>query len=306
MRQLKWHDYMIYVLKYLSDGKLHERWEIKENVAKMANLSKELMSETVSSGTPVYSDRIGWALTYLKQSGLIDSPARAVFEITNEGRKLLATGIKEVTIKDLEKYDMYIKFTYRRRTGGETAKETTVDDSRTPEENLDSALQEIKDSVCSELLDKIRKVRPSTFETLVIELIKKMGYGDANDPMSGIRVGGAGDGGIDGIIKQDKLGLELIYIQAKRYKENNNVDPHDVRDFIGTLTINGVRRGIFITSSDFSSQAIKHTQEAKDCKVVLINGKRLAELMYEYGIGVTTKQIVEIKKIDGDAFEDEM
>ena len=302
MEQPKWHEYMLSIMKFLKDGKVRSRWEIIDAIALSTKLTPELMAERNAAGDLRYANRIGWALTYLKQSGLLDSPSRANFSISEEGIKLLKSNPIALTQKDLEKYPKYLEF--MKRTKKKQDESTPADSSSTPEELVDSAIQDIKNSVCSELLDKVKSVRPDTFETLIIELIKRMGYGDRNDPMTGIRVGGAGDGGIDGVIKEDRLGLDLIYVQAKRYNDNNNVNPHDVRDFIGALVTKGAKKGIFITSSDFSAQARKHAEDAKDYKVVLIDGKQLAELMYETGIGVSDKKTIIVKKIDNDTFDE--
>lgn len=302
MKQPKWHEYMLPVMEYLKDGNSRTRWEIIDSVAASTKLTVDLMAERNPAGDLRYANRIGWAITYLKQSGLVDSPSRANFIISDEGKKLMASNPKSLTEKDLKKYPKYQEFMKRTRKKEDEAAAT--ESSSTPEELVDSAVQDIKDSVCEELLDKVRSVRPDTFESLMIELIKKMGYGDENDPMTGIRTGGAGDGGIDGVIKEDRLGLDLIYIQAKRYKDTNIVDPHAVRDFIGALVTKGAKKGIFITSSDFSAQARKHAQDAKDYKVILVDGKQLAELMYEFGVGVSKKKTIVLKKIDSDAFDD--
>lgn len=304
MKQPKWHEYMLPVMEYLKDGNSRTRWEIIDAVAASTKLTPALMAERNPAGDLRYANRIGWAITYLKQSGLVDSPSRANFQISDEGKKLMATNPKNLTEKDLKKYPKYQEF--MKRTRKKEDETTSTESSSTPEELVDSAVQDIKDSVCEELLEKVRNVRPDTFETLVIELIKKMGYGDENDPMSGIRIGGAGDGGIDGVVKKDVLGLDTVYIQAKRYKSSNNVDPHDVRDFIGALATHGARKGIFITSSSFTPQGEKHAKDAgaNGYIVVLIDGKKLADLMYEHGVGVSNKKTIVLKKLDSDAFEE--
>ena len=302
MEQPKWHEYMIYVMRFLQDGNVRSRAEIVDAVAKLAKLTPEQMSDAYASGDYRYVDRIGWALTYLKQSGLIVSPAKTAFRISEEGKKLMESNPKSLTRKDLKKYPAYQEFVRRSRKKDED--DETIVDAATPEETIDFAVKQLKSSVCAELLEKVRQVRPDTFEMLMIELIKKMGYGDENDPMSGIRTGGSGDGGIDGVIKEDKLGLDLIYIQAKRYKDTNPVDPHAVRDFIGALVLKGAKKGIFITSSSFSNQSREHARQAKEYKVVLVDGEQLSELMYEYGVGVSQKKVISIKKLDGDAFEE--
>lgn len=304
MEQPKWQEYMLPVMEYLKDGSSRTRWEIIDTVAASTKLTAELMAERNPTGDPKYANRIGWAITYLKQSGLVDSPSRKNFQISKEGKKLMDSNPKSLTQNDLKKYPKYQEF--MKRTRKKEDETTMTESSSTPEELFDSAVQDIKDSVCEELLEKVRNVRPDTFESLVIELIKKMGYGDENDPMSGIRTGGAGDGGIDGVVKKDVLGLDIVYIQAKRYKSSNSVDAHAVRDFIGALAIHGATKGIFITSSSFTPQAEQHAKAAgaRGYIVVLIDGKKLAELMYEHGVGVSDKKTVVLKKIDNDAFDE--
>ena len=261
MEQPKWHEYMLPVMELMEDGKSRTRWEIIDAIALSSKLTPELMSERNPAGDLRYANRIGWAITYLKQSGLIDSPSRANFHISNDGKKLMDTRPKSLTQKDLKKYPKYQEFMSRARK--KTDETSTTESSSTPEELLDSAAQDIKDSVCEELLEKVRNVRPETFESLMIELIKKMGYGDKNDPMTGIRTGGAGDGGIDGIIKEDKLGFDLIYIQAKRYKDNNNIDPHAVRDFIGALVTKSAKKvfSLLLPTSQHKQENMPQTQK---------------------------------------------
>lgn len=173
---------------------------------------------------------------------------------------------------------------------------------------IEKAEQEIKKNVCGELLEKVRMMSADHFEKLVVELLVAMGYGDRNDPKSGFKVGQSGDGGIDGIIKQDKLGLESIYVQAKRYKDTNKVSPHDVRDFAGALmgTMGRSKKGVFITSSDFTNEGIDYVKSIdKNFKIILINGAELAELMYQYGIGVSNAKTIVLNKVDNDYFDED-
>lgn len=307
MEQLKWFDYLYPTLKCLDDGNIRKRHELIEMVANFLSLDKHIRSELTASGEPIYANRIGWAMTYLKQSGLIESPKRAHFCIAKLGIKHLAENPKSLTEKDLEQYPGYIDFIGRKKVKKiDTSDSTTVvnnESSSTPDELLELASQEIRETVCLELLESAKKITPLAFENLVIDLLKKMGYGDVNDPMSGIRVGGTGDGGIDGIINQDKLGLDRIYVQAKRYQENNTVGAKIVREFIGALATKGASKGIIITTSSFSEEAKKHAIDTKTYTIILIDGKRLSELMYDNDVGVAPKKQITIKKIDSDYFE---
>lgn len=309
MEQLKWAEYMLPVLVYINDGNEHGRNEIIDNVSKNLKLSEEIKSEVINSGTTVYVNRIGWALTYLKQSGLLNSPKRGIFTLTDEGKKFLMSNPKSMTEKDLEKFSGYLDFKKRTRNNEKkTSSNRTSDqfETMTPDEALNSAADEIKASVCSELLEKARNMSPKGFEKLVVQLLLAMGYGDKNEPKSGFVVGKAGDNGIDGIIKQDKLGFENIYVQAKRYKEGNIVTPHDVRDLCGALMTKG-SKGVFITTSDYSKEGLEHVKSIskKDYKIILINGAQLTELMYQYGIGVSESRVITINKVDNDFFDEE-
>lgn len=310
MSQPTWEEYMLPELKFLSDGKLHTRSELIDYAASYLKLSDDLKSEVINSGDQTYRTRGGWGLTYLKQSGLISSPRRAVFEITELGRKQLSLNSDSLTTSDLEKYPGYNDF--RKRSNPKVNK----DDEKkiasielSPDEMLEQAELQIKEKVCGELLDKIRNISPKAFEHLVVELLVAMGYGDKNDPKCGFAVGQSGDGGIDGVIKKDKLGVETLYVQAKRYKNTNKVSPHDIRDFAGALMSRhsgNSKSGVFITTSDFTEEGKNYVKELdKSLKVILINGNELAEYMYQCGIGVSTNKTVVVKRIDNDYFDEE-
>lgn len=309
MEQPRWEEYMLYELTYLSDEKIHKRNEIIEEAAKSMKLTDALKSAVINSGMPIYINRGGWALSYLKQSGLIESPKRGEYKISVEGKRIIDSKPKSFGESDLEKYPSYQDFKSRIKSNTNKTDKNENDDGLTPEEKLDQAQEIIMKNVCSELLDQVRKMKPSAFEHLVVELLVAMGYGDKNDRNSSFKVTGrSGDGGIDGIIKQDKLGIEKIYVQAKRYGENNHVTPHEVRDFCGALMAKeGVnKKGIFITSSDFTKEGSYYVKNIdKSYNVILINGNDLAKYMYIYGIGVTTNRVITINKVDNDYFEDE-
>lgn len=312
MEQPTWDEYMLPELKFLADGNKHSRNELIEYASSYLGITDELKAEVISSGDSVYRNRGGWGLTYLKQSGLISSPKRAIFEITPLGREQLRLNPNALTVSDLEKYQGYNDFLKRSKTpkaNGNNDDEAAKPTELTPEEMLEKAELQIKEKVCGELLDKIRTMSPSAFEHLVVQLLVAMGYGDKNDPKCGFAVGQSGDGGIDGVIKQDKLGIDTIYVQAKRYKFSNKVSPHDVRDFAGALmgtNAGNSKRGIFITSSDFTEEGKQYVKGLdKSVKVILINGKELAEYMYQYGIGVSQSKVIVLNRIDNDYFDEE-
>lgn len=209
MGQPKWEDYMLPELTLLSDGKTHARNELIDYAASYLKLSDDLKKEMIASGSFVFKNRGGWALTYLKMSGLIFSPERAVFKITDLGINQLKLKSDSLRIADLEQYSGYNEFrnkTKRKQETKEEPKNDSILNELSPEEMLEDAEQQIKEKVCGELLDKIRNVSPDAFERLVVQLLVAMGYGDKNDPNCGFAVGHSGDGGIDGVIKKDKLG----------------------------------------------------------------------------------------------------
>lgn len=311
MEQLKWHEYMYPIIKILSDKKIRHRNEIKDLVAELLKLPDEIKNERLIKTPNVFvcRDRMGWALTYLKQSGLISSPTRAHYTITADGEDLLkekqTNGTKVITKHDLEKYDGYKAFKSRTRTKKNLTHKTSYQEQiDTPDEMILNAEQQIREHVCSELLENARKMHHSDFEALVIDLLVKMGYSDNSESLNAIRTGGAGDCGIDGVIYQDRLGLDAVYIQAKRFKENNNVTPHDVRDFTGALIGTGSKKGVFITTSNFTKEGFEHVKKTPGFTIILIDGQKLAELMYEYNVGVTPKKEIVIKKIDSDYFDE--
>ncbi len=310
MEQPKWNEYMLPELSFLADGKIHFRKEIIENACTTMGLNETLKNETVSGGEPVYLNRGGWALTYLKQSGLVYSPKRASFIISNLGKELLNKNPKTINEADLLSYPKYQEFIARSRGKSKNhdskISEDEIETKLTPEEMISNAQKQIRAQVCTDLLEKVRQMDPSSFENLVINVLVSIGYGNGTTN-SGIHTGKTGDGGIDGVINQDKLGLDTIYIQAKRYKEGNNVTGHDVRDFVGALQgreSKGSRKGVFITTSDFTKEGKEYAEGIKDGKVVLINGDDLANLMYDNDVGVSESKVIKIKKLDSDFFEE--
>ena len=299
---------MLPILKYFGDGNIHKRRDIIDCAAKMLNLDDDCLSEKSSKGLFVYDIRGGWGLSYLKQSGLIESPERSSYRITEEGKKVLQSNPTTFRQSDLAKYPKYQDFIIRshQKDDMDEAKDESLHSSESPEERIDAAQAQIRAAVCNDILERVRALSPNAFEQVVIELLIAMGYGDGT-ANSGIHTGKTGDGGIDGVINQDKLGLDTIYIQAKRYQEGNNVSAHDARDFVGALQgkeSKGSRKGVFITTSDFTKEGREYAENIKDGKVILINGETLAGLMYDNDLGAVVSETIKIKKLDNDFFDE--
>jgi restriction system protein len=298
---------MLPLLKQFSDDKEHSIQEAAEKLAKVFSLSSDELNELLPSGKQTsFSNRVGWARTYLIKSMLIDAPRRSFCKITDRGKEVLKSNPLRVDMKYLEQFPEYVEFREKQgshkkgqeNTSGNEIQQTT---SKTPEEILEYAYQEIRDNLAQELLTMVKKSPPAFFERLVVELLVNMGYGGSRQDAARA-VGQAGDEGIDGIIDEDRLGLDCIYIQAKRW--DSVVTRPEIQKFVGALMGKKARKGIFITTSGFTSDAVKYVSNI-DCKVVLIDGKRLSEFMIDYDIGVTGSTVYQLKRIDSDYFSNE-
>lgn len=267
------------------------------------DLSEEVRSEILPSGKqPILDNRIGWARTYLTKAGLLETTRRAHFVITERGVKALQDPNTVIDNHYLKQFDEFIAFKDQKNATTDNTTEANQDnDEITPDEALRAAYKKINDALVQDILERTRKVTAVFFENLLIELLLAMGYGGTGDGAAHA-LGRSGDNGIDGVIDQDPLGVDQIYIQAKRYGEGNNVSAGDIRDFFGALNLKKAHKGIFITTSDFTPSAV---QTAKDLgmRIVLINGKELAKLMLRYNIGSRNEQILHLKKIDEEFFE---
>ena len=286
----------------LSDGKEWSNRDIYEHIASKYQLTDDERKETLASGPqPVFINRIGWATTYLKKAGLIDSPRRAHFVIADAGKKVLASAVTRVDIKYLRQFPSFIEFQQASKTEREIANNDVVEAIvETPEEILERGYQQLRANLAAELLSKVIELSPAFFERLVVELLVKMGYGGSMKD-AGKAVGRSGDEGIDGTIKEDKLGLDIIYIQAKRWGTGNVVGRPELQKFVGALAGQGAKKGIFITTSSFTKDAREYAPK-NETKIVLIDGQELAQLMIDYNLGCTTQQSYELKKIDLDFF----
>lgn len=282
--------------------------EVAENAAVSLNLSEYDKQELLPSGTQqIYKNRTGWAHDRLKRAGLSASPRRGYWQLTDEGRKFCREHIAPLNRDLLEKLAMgFLNVKLKQSVPYADSSLSEFNDiqadrsatTQSPDDRLSAALQEIRSSAESELLELVSNVSPTFFETIVLDLLHKMGYGANRADLQ--RVGGSGDAGIDGVISLDKLGLEKIYVQAKRWQ--GTVGRPELQAFFGALAGQKAKKGIFITTSSYTSQALDFSKSVDG--MVLVDGKRLANLMIEYEIGVTSKAI-RVPKIDGDYFEEE-
>lgn len=283
------------VLSILSDGKIWPIRKVWEKAGELLRISPEEMAMTLpSGGMGVFVNRIGWARTYLKKAGLIDSPKRGFVQITEEGRKALEEGV-EITNSYLMRYPSFAEF--QNRTVPQDKPEEVQEVSETPQETLDRVYKTINSELAEELLSEIMRQSPGFFETLVVDLMKAMGYGD------GFVTKASGDDGIDGIIHEDKLGFNLIYIQAKRWNPSVSIGKPEIQKFAGAMMgPPKIEKGLFITTARFS-QGARAYGEAQH--IILVDGQKLTELMIEYGLGVTTQKTYLIKRVDSDYFAEE-
>ena len=296
---------MLPLLKLVADKQEHKYRDLIERLATEFQLTDEDRRELLASGGPIFDNRVGWAKTYLKKAGLLDSPKRATFVITDLGLATLDKNPDRIDAKYLRQFPSFLEFQNASRNENEIEEETTLIEPnlQTPEESLDKSYQRIRKSLASELLTKVVELSSVFFERLVVDLLVKMGYGGSIKD-AGKAIGKSGDEGIDGTIKEDKLGLDIIYIQAKRWRPGNIVGRPEIQKFVGALAGQGAKKGIFITTSSFTREAIEYTPR-NETKIVLIDGEQLAQLMIDYNLGCTTQQTYELKKIDSDYFGEE-
>mgnify|MGYP002535265630 CR=1 FL=1 len=291
-------------LECLQDGNVHTMKDVKLHVIETFLLSDEDLAEMLPSGKQgVFDNRIGWCRTYLKKAALITSPARAQFIITDDGKKLISNP-GDINDDTLMQFPEFVKFKKGESTDtGEDAEEIVkVQVDETPQEILDRAHKELNNALANELLSEVLEMDPYRFESLVVELLVKMGYGKMQYESGATKK--SGDEGIDGVVTADKLGFDSIYIQAKRFKDGPVGRP-EIQKFVGALAGQGAQKGIFITTSRFTKEAEDFVSKNLNYKIVLVDGKRLADLMIEYELGVSTEYVYKVKKIDSDYFTEE-
>jgi len=287
------------LLKTANDGKVHVLSDVRKVLASHFGLSQAEEEELLPSGRQGrFANRVAWAKVYMQRGGLLSSPGRGQFQITERGREVLATPPARIDIKFLEQFPEFLDF--RSKTSQPKAGVVEASDSETPEEALDAAYQSIRAGLASELLGRVRSASPRFFEQLVVELLLKMGYGGAGGVEEAI--GKSGDEGIDGIIAEDRLGLEMVYLQAKRWE--GTVGRPEIQKFVGALHGKRARKGVFITTGTFSAEATEYVRNI-DPRVALVDGTQLAQLMIDFNVGVALDRAYEIKKIDSDYFEED-
>ncbi|HEY9152255.1 MAG TPA: restriction endonuclease [Anaerolineales bacterium] len=290
---------MLPMLKIAGDGKEHTVHDFLEILAKEFNLSQEELNEFLPSGKQTrFFNRVGWAKTYLSKSGLLVMARRPYYVITERGKDALKKNPVVIDLKFLQQFPEYVQFrTTRRKSDNEEVTES-ISAEQTPEEILDEAFEDIRGNLASDLLESVKSCSPKFFEQLVVELLVNMGYGGSRRDAARA-VGQSGDGGIDGIIDEDRLGLDTIYIQAKRWE--GTVGRPDIQKFAGALMGKKANKGIFITTSNFTKDAVEYVSSINS-KIILVDGNRLTELMIDYNIGVTNITSYNLKRIDSDYF----
>ena len=292
----KYHETFTPILEVLSNsGTIHYN-ELQKIVRDKyySNLPQELLDKKTTTGVNILLDRIGWGKSYLKQGKFVDYPKRAMVQITEKGKAVIKKG--GITLQELKKDKDFLE--YRKESKSKSDKRKEIEEvsieNASPQDLIDSGFSTIETQVKTELLEKLKSIDPYYFEKVILILLKSMGYGDF------IETSKSGDGGIDGIINEDKLGLEKIYTQAKRYNENK-VREKDIRNFIGAMS-GDTSKGVFITTSTFDDAAVKKAREAHH-SIILIDGAKLVDLMYQYKVGVQIKTVYEVKELDNDFFE---
>lgn len=291
---------MLPLLVFMSDGQEHSNQQVIDCLAAQFDLTEVDLNEMLPSGKQTtFSNRVGWAKTYLSKSGLLEMPRRSYYRISERGKGILRNNPLKIDMKFLEQFPEYREFR------GEKRKNTSSSDGKkvipvlkTPEEVLEDAYQEIQENLAQDVINQVKNCSPGFFERLVIDLLVKMGYGGSRIDAARA-VGQSGDGGIDGVIDEDRLGLDSIYIQAKRW--DGVVGRPEIQKFVGALMGKRSRKGIFLTTSKFSSDAVSYILNI-DYKIVLIDGQRLAEFMIDNDIGVTEVTSYKLRRIDSDYF----
>lgn len=293
---------MLPLLQFAADGKQHSMQEAREHLAKEFKLTAEEQAELLPSGRVArFTNRVAWARVYLGQAGLLESPKRGTFVISERGQAVLREKPPRIDIKYLERFSEFQEFRQTSREKADDSASEVKQRPETPEEALEQAYQDLRNETANQLLTLIKRNSPEFFEKLVVHLLVKMGYGGSlKDAGEATRM--TADEGIDGIIKEDRLGLDTIYVQAKRWEAP--VDRPEIHKFVGALHGQRAKKGVFITTSRFSSGAIEYVKQI-DPKVVLIDGNLLVQLMIDHNVGVAPSVAYEVKKIDMDFFSED-
>lgn len=284
------------------DGELRTQRGLRDALAGEFDLSQDDLEQRLPSGTAkTFNNRVGWATTYLVRAELLDRPRRAATRITDRGKEVLAGHPDRVDNSVLDTFEEFRDFRNRRADGDPSSRDdpdAAVSQTETPEEAIEAAYAEIRASLGQELLSRVLPRDDAFFEELVLDVLLGMGYGGSKRDAAE-RVGRSGDGGIDGVIREDKLGLDVIYVQAKKWESERHIAPRDIREFVGALQDARANKGVFITTSRFSPEA---RELARRQRLVIIDGAELADLMIDAGVGVTHEKAYEVKRLDEDYF----
>ncbi len=294
--------FMLPLLKLSSDEKIHSLQEATKTIAVDFKLTGTEIAEMLPSGrSTTFYNRVAWAATYLRKAGLLNSGGRGLFQITKRGLEVVKNPPQKFDDEFLEQYDEFVEFRARRDKGDDETPITEKLEIQTPEEAIEAAYQNLRQTLADEVLQTVKSCSPSFFERLVIDVLVKMGYGGTRKD-AGKAIGKSGDGGIDGIINEDRLGLDVIYIQAKKWE--NPVGRPEIQKFAGALQGQRAKKGIFITTSNFTNEA-KEFASRIDNKITLIDGETLSQLMIDYNVGINSIVTYELKRIDSDYFTEE-
>lgn len=295
----KYDELYVPFLTVIKDGQLHTAKAVAADVAELLRLSAEDLTEQLpSQRQTVFVNRLNWAKTYLKKAGLVDTPSRGNYVITAEGKRLVDNGVSITNAYLKQHYASFAAFVGNEEITASTASTPSLADVKTPEEQMDALHKTINDTLADDLLSEIMQQTPAFFEQLVVDLMKAMDYGD------GFKTKYSGDDGIDGVIHEDKLGFNLIYIQAKRWNPDVTIGKPEIQKFFGAMMgPPRVEKGLFITTAKFS----KGAREYADAQhIILVDGQKLTSLMIEYGLGVSVQKVYKLKRIDSDYFAEEI
>jgi len=305
----KYNEFFSPVLHALEDGQIKRALEIRKYALNYLNVSEEDRKQMLPSNTQrLVDNRATWAITYLCKANLIERVAKGKYKITNTGIQVLHEKKDHVELKDLYQFDSFRQFINTDTMSEEKkdlSKPSVLEDLQegTPQDNLNASMEQINKELSANLLSEIMERSPAFFEKMVVQLLLKMGYGSALE--DGFVTGCSGDEGIDGIIREDKLGFSSIYIQAKRWAEDKAIGRPEIQKFVGALAGQGAQKGLFITTGTFTKEARSYVEKQLSTKVVLVDGEKLTKLMIEYNLGVSVETVYTIKKIDTDFFSEE-
>lgn len=292
----KYSEFYIPILELLQDGNIHSTTEIKNYCIDVMNLSEEEKNTVFSNGKKVLPNRVGWALSYLRKAKLIHSPKHSQNQLTEEGMKLVNEDLYQVEAQYMKRFDSFQE--EQTDTAG-----TDIGEGMSPSEVIDCAKKEIDCVLRDELMTQLVNVTPYRFEEIVMDVLEKMGYGNIE---RNVVTKKSNDEGIDGIVTEDQLGFDKIYVQAKKWSEDNLVSRGEVQKFSGAIAGQGGTKGVFITTSDFTKGAKEYVEKQFNQKIILVNGQKLMKYMIEYNVGVSVENVVEIKRINLDYFNNEI